>query len=172
MSGLEDALGMPCPSGLGDLGGAWDMRVSHSLESLLALASPNEVELTSGRAWALLGWVERMASHVTRVHDPAVLDQAIFALLWIGRSRVIDTREAILVGGLLRRGAALAGLDFADRVDYVKAVIGDDPTFSWLASLSAKLPPTHQEMAVEGGVELRRLPSGIDVTELMKQFGR
>ena len=147
------------------------MRVSSSLEALLALASPDEVELTSGRAWALLGWVERMASHVTRVRDPLVLDQAIFALVWIGRSHVIDTREAILAGGLLKRGADLAGLDFADRVDHVKAAIGHDPTFSWLASLSAKLPPTHQEVAVEGGVEFRRLPSGIDVTESMKQFG-
>jgi hypothetical protein len=129
------------------------------------------VELTKDRSWALLGWVERVASRITRVRDEGILDLAIFALQSIGRLEVIDLRDVLLVGGLLRRGSEFAQLDFAAGINRVESRLGRHPFFSTLLLVSVRLPSTHEEVSLDSGMEFRRVPTGIDVTELMRRFG-
>jgi hypothetical protein len=172
MSQMEEALDAPGPIGLSDLGGAWDTRISAALDTSLEPGSASRLmELTMDRAWTLLGWVERVASQITRVRDEGILDLAIFALQSIGRSEVLDLRDVLVVGGLLKRGSKYAQLDFESGINRVESRVGEHPFFSTLLLVSVSLPPTHEEVSLNGGMEFRRVPTGIDVTELMRSFG-
>src|SRR3954447_24548231 len=104
MSPLEEALDAPSPQGLSDLGGSWDRGIDRALELLLGGAPvPPVAELSQDRGWALLSWAECMASQITRARDASLLERAVFALLLVDRSGVLDRRDTLVVGGLLRR---------------------------------------------------------------------
>jgi hypothetical protein len=172
MSQLEMALDAPSPDGLVDLGGSWDQAVGRAVEAMLLPGGASQVvPLSSKRAWALLSWVEGMATLIARVRDVDVLGRAIFASLWVGASNVIDLRETLLVCGLLRRGADVADLDFIEEVRRVEEVVGPHDLFPLIRGVSAKLPPNYDEVPVMGGVEFRRKRSRVDVDDLTERFG-
>ncbi len=167
---LTKALESLTPSGLNDLGGAWDSQVSVALGELLTSA-PTDVNLTTDNAWALLSWVEGMASLIARTHDGNLVDRAIFALCVIDSAARIDTREILLIGSVLRRGSVIGGVDFPAAVERVAKLVGRSPLLSELRLVSAQLPRSHEEVVGNHGIELRRVPNVVDFADLMKKLG-
>lgn len=171
MSDLPTALDVPAPSGLSDLGGEWDRRVQTELAQIYKHPCSGEIYLSNSQGWALLSWIEGMAILVARTRDRGLLDLAVLALWIVGSSSALDLREVQLVGAVLRRGSICGSVSFTDAVDRVSTQIGPNPLLSELRVLPGSLPPTHEEVRGNDGVEFHRVPSSIDVEELMRRLG-
>ncbi len=173
MSDLEEVLDAPGPGGLKNLGGAWDSQIDDALlEAAKAVGEPHLEGLSKNHAWVLLSWGERAASRLTSAPDDRLLDRAILALLLVEVSGALDRRDTLVVASILRRGAEFVGLNFQDGIHRVESMIGGTPFLRGLASVPSSLPPTHEEVTVDDGVEFRRVPSTVDIAELMRRFGK
>jgi hypothetical protein len=159
------------PHGAGpDSGSGWFSQIERSLEE-----SPHEWTsavaaigaLSDEHAWSLLSWVETAATEVVRTRSRATLTNAAFAMSLVLHSH-LDRRDCSIVASLLRRGAALAGLDFA-------AAVADGCSRAGAMGLEAKAlllaaqdrtPSTHRETGAGSTFAFVRRTPDFDVEDL------
>lgn len=145
--------------GVPALGSAWEAQVERSLRQ-----NPSgwrAGELSVGRAWVLLGWVEDAATRVVRSRDRELLRTAVSALVVVGAGP-LDRRDVRVVAALLRRAADLAGL----RWDHAAGHL------AWLAGLASATPPTHEEVGAGSSFAFRRRPPTFDPAALERRLSR
>jgi hypothetical protein len=119
------------------------------------------------RAWALLSWIEVAATELARDGSRSLLESAAFAIGLLEASD-LDPRDVGVVASLLRRGAELAEVDFADSVvaGCERAAEFGASALSRLLSVRASTPATHAETGEGQSFSFVRRPIDFDVKEL------
>lgn len=123
--------------------------------------------LGEDQAWALLSWAESAATEVVRGGSRRLLESAAFAISLLVASD-LDSRDVAVVASLLRRGAHLAEIDFAESVGAgcERAAEFGAATLSRLLSAAASTPATHFEEGAEASFSFQRRRADFDVNEL------
>jgi hypothetical protein len=123
--------------------------------------------LSDARAWALLSWIETLASEVARTGSQEKIGLAASAMSLVCLSE-LDRRDLSLVASLLRRAAALSEAEYMSAVMEGCSRMGESGSEAeaLLLNASASTPATHIESGSGQTFRFVRRPSEFDVQDL------
>lgn len=161
----------PNSRGLGDLDSNWDQAVGAALDAVAVHSTPAQALVDAGRAWSLLAWAERSATRLTYARSQRALEQAVLAVIYVVDSKLVDARDALIVGSLVRRASQIAGLDYETAVVTAGHRVDSAYDVTRLLALPSAVPATHREVNDGRGVRFERVAPAVDVDELLRHFG-
>lgn len=143
-----------------------DLRISLDRSSSDWIAEFSRI--ADDQAWVLLSWAEDAASEIVRSRDRSLLVACVFAAGLLLRS-ALDARDVLVVVSLMRRGAALAGIEYREAA-LEGSVRANSDAFSrgLLLTVSSETQSTHTEVGAGTFFEFRRTPSGFDGDALLR----
>lgn len=148
-----------------------DVEASLGADSEAWLAAVSAGTLNQDRWWLVLSWVEHAASAIAATGRPELVELSAFALSLLENGPV-DGREAMLVGGLVRRAAKHAGLDFLPLVagGCARAGARGEQCLRWLSKATDRLPPTHREVGEGRTFRFERKPKTFDEQAFIRRL--
>lgn len=170
MTGLAELLDAPGPRGLDDLGGRWDQALMVGCRHFALLGNAEKQSVRRAimrdhdRSWALIGWVEGLATLGVRAGSRDVLVFGLIGLSLFDQDAV-DTRDAEVVYALVVRAAELIG-EAPREVVELAAAQTDPLGREWLVDRmpggSPGVPPTHNEAGEGDNFAFRRREANRD----------
>lgn len=147
--------------------GEWEDSVEGMLRSAKGDTASLAAALNKDRSWALLSWVEGVASEVASGRGVERVPAGFEALSAVLQGEHLDSRDVLVVASLLRWAVDVQGIDWAHQAD----LVAKTHQLPDLGGVSKELPATFIAIRDDHGHRVQRRPTEFDLQSLRRRLG-